>query len=197
MWVWRLKQSLFGPAKAIELDSAIFELKARPTSGLPDYLLGKPDLTNTNGLQVWIIDKDELFALRRGLSMAPGNKMISRPRVSTAHGIQGTLSVGGNIAVDGTQRWCGVVMEFSPRVSRHSTDLTMITTLSEAVTNEVAGSVNHPGTNFVSVRTNLALAARIQIPNGSGVFLLNNGQDGKNEKRMGILISASQPRTKK
>jgi len=199
MWVWRLKQSLFGPTKAIELDSAIFELAGRTISEKPDYPLGKPDFTNTNGLQVWIIHKEELLALRRSLLQAPGNNLISQPRVSTAHGVQATLSVGYTVPVAGTQGWSGVVMDFSPRVRADCIDLTTVTAITEAVTNDVTTNVSGltQSTNFVSIRTNLALAARFQIPKGSGVFLLNKDQDGTNGKPIGILISATQPQPKK
>ena len=50
MWFWRFRQALFGSPKSILLDSAIFELRAWPASGLLGRSLGTADFTNTNGL---------------------------------------------------------------------------------------------------------------------------------------------------
>jgi hypothetical protein len=199
MWVWRAKQSLFGPAKAIELDSAIFELRNWPASRLLALSLGKAVFTNSNGLQVWLIEDGELYALRRSLEIERGNKLISRPRVITANQVQANVSVGSTVSAPGTQGWCGVIMDFSPRVRGDSINLTTITIVSEVATNEVAAipEGSGPPTNLVSIRTNLALAAKFHIPKGSGLFMLNNGRQANTGKTIGILISATQLQPKK
>jgi len=43
----------------------------------------------------------------------------------------------------------------------------------------------------VSIRTNVAVAARIQIPKGSGAFLFNDDRGVTNARRVAVMISAS------
>lgn len=196
MWYWRLKGSLLGPAKAVNLDSAIFLFKDWPNSRYSDLSLGKAEFADTNGLQAWILGESESKALRRRLEQEPGNELISRPKVSTAHKVQSTISVGNTISVAGIQPMAGLVIDFLPRVRGNSTDLTAIMTLTEAVTNQIA-TAEGTLSNIVSIRTNFALAARIQLPNGSGVFLLHAAHGVTNRNRFGVIISASLPVPKK
>jgi len=42
--------------------------------------------------------------------------------------------------------------------------------------------------NSLSIRTNLDIAAKLRIPKGSGLFLLNRQTDGVEGKRFGVLI---------
>jgi hypothetical protein len=48
-----------------------------------------------------------------------------------------------------------------------------------------------PGSEMPSTRTNLLVSARIQIPKGSGVFLLKNSSEISDGKTFGVLISVT------
>ncbi len=69
------------------------------------------------------------------------------------------------------------------RKHRNSTDLTALICFSEAVTNQLDASL-------VSIRTNLALAIRLEIPNGKGAFLLDTKLGATNQGSVGVIISS-------
>jgi len=195
-WLWRLRDSLRGPRKVIRLDAAMIGFRDSPESGLGLWL-GAPQFAETNGLQVWIVGESKLSRLRNRLERSPANEMVAFPRVDTANGIRAQMFSGGAVSVQGTQRNVGLAMDFLPRVRRNSTDLTTIIALTEAMTNHMVASAGLTESNVVSVQTNLILAARIQIPNGSGVFLLNDSNGAMHGKRIGVMISATPPQPKK
>src|SRR5712675_190954 len=71
-WAWRLKETALGRAKPITLGAAIFDLSG-PEEPAPAYLPSRPPAyTNTNGLQIWILQDSELAALRGSIQQALG-----------------------------------------------------------------------------------------------------------------------------
>jgi hypothetical protein len=190
LWAWRLKDSILGPRQVITLDAAIFEFRGSSDSALSSLSWGRPEYADTNGLRIWMLGESDRGALRRRLEQTPGCRLVSSPRVTTAHGIQSQVSEVNTKLLDGTPSNVGLVLDFLPRVRREATDLTTIMTVTEAVTNWQAVTARSLQTNVVSTQTNLALAARIQIPKGSDVFLLQPNQGGTNGKSIAVLISA-------
>ena len=189
LWAWRLKDSILGPRQVITLDAAIFEFRGSSDSALSSLSLGRPEYADAKGLRIWILGESDRGALRRRLEQTPGYRLVSSPRVTTAHGIQNQLSVSNTKSIDGTPSKVGLVLDFLPRVRREAIDLTTIMTVTEIGTSWLAAS-RLPQTNAISTQTNLALAARIQIPKASGVFLFQPSQGGTNGKSTAVLISA-------
>jgi len=196
-WLWRLRDSLRGPRKVVRLDAAIIGFDDLPGSSLAALWLGAPQFADTNGHQVWILGESKLSRLRNRLERSPANEMVAFPRVDTADGIEAQIFSGGTVYVQGAQRNVGLAMDFLPRVRRNSTDLTTIIALTEAVTNRTVAPAGLPETDVVSIQTNLIVAARIQIPRGSGVFLLDESTRAMHGKRIGVMISATLPPPKK
>ncbi len=197
MWLWRVRDSLRGPRKVIRLDAATIGFKDLSESGLPGLWLGAAQFAETNGLQVWIVGESKLSRLRNRLERVPANDMVAFARVDTAEGLQTQLFTGGTVYVQGAQLNVGFTVDFLPRVRRDSIDLTTVIALKEALTNRVVASPGLPETNVVSIQTNLIVAARFQIPKGSGVFLLNESNGAMHGKRIGVMISATLPPVKK
>ena len=196
-WLWRLKESVLGRRKVITLNTTIIDCEGLSNFVASALSLWEPHFTDTNGLQVWILGDRELDALRRRLERTPGNNVLSSPRVTTADGIEARLSDSTMISIDGTQRDAGVVVDFLPRFRRDVTDLFALISHSGAVTNQAATTTGMPQANLVAIRTNFAAAVRIQIPKGSGVFLLGNEHGVTNGKSIGVIISATLPPPKK
>jgi hypothetical protein len=74
------------------------------------------------------------------------------------------------------------------RVHSKSTDLFVNVTVSEALTNlAVTAAAQRPAAS-VSIQTNLDIAARLQIPKGSGALLLNSTPGEANHRVFGALI---------
>ena len=190
-WAWRLKELILGRIKPIELKAAIFHYGDLSNSVSPLFLLGEPQFANTNGLQIWILSEDELDAVCRGLEQTPGNEILARPRVVTGDGIECRLYVGTTLSIDGTQRAVGLNADFLPRLRRDSTDLFVVITHTAAVTNQATATTGLPIARSISVRTNVAVAARIQIPKGSGAFLFNDDRGATNGRGVAVIISAT------
>ena len=190
-WWWRFKSRVLGPPRVITLDAAVIECKDPALSLLTKQAVGEAEFADTNGLRVWRLGTNEVKALRRQLERTPGNAQLFRPRVTTASGVQARLFTGNTIPVDGIPHSVGLVADFLPRVRRDSTDLTTVITLTSAWTNQPIATSTTTQTNTVSLRTNFAVAARIQIPNGRGVFLLKSSQQDPNERSTAILISTT------
>ncbi len=196
-WLWRLRDSLRRPRKVIRLDAAMIAFRDLPASSLAGLWLGAPQFADANGHQVWIVGEDKLSRLRNRLERSPANEMVAFPRVDTANGMKAVMSVGSSFSIEGTQHQVGLVVDFLPRILRNCTDLTAIIALTEAVTNRIVAPAGLPESNVVSIQTNLIVAARFQIPKGSGVFLLNESNGAMHGKRIGVMISATLPPAKK
>jgi len=196
-WLWRLRVSLRGPRKVIRLDAAMIGFRDLPETSLAGLWLGAPQFADANGHQVWIVSESKLSRLRNRLERAPANEMVAFPRVDTANGMKAVMSVGSSFSIEGAQHQVGLVMDFLPRILRDSTDLAAIIALTEAVTNRIVAPAGLPESNAVSIQTNLIVAARFQIPKGSGVFLLNESNGTMHGKRIGVMISATLPPVKR
>jgi hypothetical protein len=104
--------------------------------------------------------------------------------------MQSGLSMDDSIFMDGRQHEAGLKMNLMPLVGRNFYDLTALLCFSEVVTNRTDASL-------VSIRTNLALAIRLEIPNGKGVFLLDVKSGATNEGSVGVIIFPTLPKPKK
>ena len=195
-WPWRLREWVFGRPKPIDLSAAIYEFKAAPGSLLAGLTLGEPELTHTNGLRIWRLGDAALNALRGRLRDSPDGRLLSWPRCSTADRIECSLFQGASFPVNRATQSVGLMIDFYPRVRRDATDLTTAILLSEAVTNLPGTTAQALSTGNISILTNLAVATRIQIPEGQGVFLLEARPDAAGRTRIGVIISANQPLAK-
>ena len=187
-----LRFQLFGPAKPIILQASVIEFKKPPTTSaslladLPSLATHGPD---TNGIQAWILSDVEMAALRRRLDQTPGAEVVSNPRVQTASGVQADFWVGETIVVGGTNGDVGLAWTCKPRPRRGGNELTSVFTYTQAVTNQTGAAAGGQATNVISIQTNLAVAAKIQLPEGSGVFLMRTGRGLAPGKTIGVLIS--------
>lgn len=198
MWVWRWKQWLLGSSTEILLEAYILDLPGPVNSLLADARLLRAASAATNGMQAWVLADAELTALRVRLQTAPASSLLSGARMQTADGIDGRLSTGNNVTIDGIPTQVGLLIRFSPRIHSDSTDLTTALVLTGTVTNAPpAAAVSLPPTNTVPVRTNLALAARIQLQDGRGIFLLSPDGSPTHNRSIGVFISATPKRRKK
>jgi len=196
-WAWRLKEAALGRAKPITLGTAIFDLSG-PEETVPAYLPPRPPTyANSNGLQIWILQEGDMAALRVSVQQTLGFRLVSSPRVTTTDGGHVSMFTGSSVPVPGSQAKVGLVIDLLPRIRPDSTDLTTVMTLSGTVTNQPDSNTQPPQTSGISVRTNFAAAVRIQIPKGSGVFLLDMPEGQTNRKRIGVIISATPPKPKK
>jgi hypothetical protein len=196
-WLWRLKETIQGRPKVCDLAATVIDFAASGDSLLTNLSLPKADYADTNGQRIWLLSETRLNALRRDLSQMPGAELVCSPRITTADGRQACVMSGSTIPIQGVLRSVGLSMEFLPHLRPDATDLTTIITLTEAITNQVGMSAGPPSTGATGVQTNLAVAARIQVPKWRGVFLLGTPSAAGNHKRIGVLLSVTTPTPKK
>jgi type II secretory pathway component GspD/PulD (secretin) len=155
---------------------------------LSSRVLASPTFLTPGGLQAWLIHDAEFKALQERFRQTPGVDFLSSPRIMTADGVQATLFSGESISLHGLKNDVGTRLDCFPRVRSQSTDLFVNVTFSEASTNP-AGTAAALGTaGLISIQTNLDIAARLQIPKGSGVLFLNGIPGEANHKVFGLLI---------
>jgi hypothetical protein len=168
-----------------------------PAAATPGGLsLGHPGLSDTNGLQVWLLGGEELKALRAHFKQSPGTVLLARPGITIADGSEASLFQGMPVSLNGIINQVGLTFDCFVRVHSTSTDLMACIQLSELATNNtVAPGVSSPVT-VVSIQTNLDVAFRLQIPKGQGVFLLNAPPRDSTHKHIGVLLDPPQPKPK-
>ena len=194
-WAWRVEQWVFGQRKPILLDAEILLLADPSRDMLASLGLGTPNFSEPNGLQIWMFSAEELKALRGRLKQMAGTAVLMHPRIQTADAIASGLSQGDSVALNGSTHEVGLTMNCFARVRRDVTDLMADIRFSELVTNTVTGSGGTFLSNAVSIQTNLYAAVRMQIPNGSRVFLLNGFPARPGRKCIGVTIDLARPKT--
>jgi hypothetical protein len=196
-WLWRLKELIAGRFKTIDLTATFIGCNSSSEFFLTDLSLPKPQFTNAAGLKIWLLDDADMNSLRGRFKRTPGVELLASPRITTADGMKARLFSGTTVAIDGLPVSVGVSVDLLGRVRRESTDLTVLLTYSEAITNQPSPVPDSPPTNAISVQTGLAVAARLQIPTASGAFLLDNSPGTTNHNRIGVLLTITPPPSKK
>ena len=174
-WAWRLEGALFGKRKPVNVFGEIVSL-----STITNWPLGAASFGETNGLQVWLLNPDQLDRLRKTLKDSRA-EFISGSMISTADGVQAMLFQGRTIPGTGD---AGLIFNCLPRIRADTTDLMMGITFSELETNIT--SVELPP--LVLIRTNLNAALRLQVPKGKGFLLLDRDMAGTAGRHFGLII---------
>jgi hypothetical protein len=187
-WAWRLEQAVFGQRKPLRLNFAIVRLASSPGSAVPDFDLGAPAFSATNGLRTWLLDKEALKALQERFRSTPGANVLSRPRFSTADGIDTRMFAGETIPINGSSNQVGLSIGCYGQVRPHTTDLIASITFSELVTNEAKEAGGSAQLGVVSIRTNMDAAFRLQIPKGKGMYVLDGRPADDRHSRIGVIL---------
>jgi hypothetical protein len=195
-WLWRVKETVVGRRKVCDLGATVVDFAGTGEAFLINHPLPAPAFTDAKGLRIWLLSEEEMSALGRNLRQQPGSEILYIPRIMTADGMQASLFAGGTFPIRGSQTPVGLAIDFLPRVRPNGTDVTTIMSLTEAITNQASTTAGSPPVGAVCVQTNFEAVARIQIPKGSGVFLLEGPPTGTNQKRIGVVLSVSTQKPK-
>jgi hypothetical protein len=182
-WFWRLEQRIRGMGKPVNLFGQVIALPRETISGANSLGVGPPELDATNGLQVWILRAEQLQSLSRTLKQFAGAEVMSRPRVSTGSLVESSLFTGQPLVIGGVKTDVGISARYYPRVQADRLDLVAIVSFTEAVTNLAAAVEDQ-----LQVRTNLHVGLRVQLPKGSGLFLLQHSFDPAEGRTYGLLL---------
>lgn len=186
-WAWRLEQNLFGKRQTINISTRILKL-GDPMTSVGKLLPAQPNFETSGGLQVWLLAKDQLDALRQGLEHDSWNVLLGSQRVATADGITASIARGSELAFS-TNDFVGVRLSCLAVRRKHATDLTYTCTVSELHEN-TNGTSSFASSLAPLVRTNLHAAFRAQIPKNSGLFLLQRQAGKASSGAVGMLMDA-------
>jgi hypothetical protein len=187
-WIWRLKRLVLGKLQTVNLSGCVIRL-GEGSAGVISEVAGKQDFTETNGVRVWLLPNAQLDQLRLRLQPIPGNEIVFSPRISTADGIQASMFAGSQMVLQGVTNQVGSVLDCLVQVHRQVNELTTAISLTEIITNDTGP----PNALVAIIKTNLDLAARLQVPKGSGVFILDTRAGAENRKQMAFILSVTQP----
>lgn len=170
-WFWRLRDRFRGPA--VSLGTWVVELKTNAVnrSGAlaidpqAELGLGQPYLRASNGAMVWRLEPNEVSHLQSRLKRR-SDVLVLAPQVSTSDSIQASMFYGNTVSVRGAKMDIGLKVDFWARVRGDNLDL-----LAEVISSELL-------TSSETVRTNVALAAQLQLGNKCGVFVVPTNATG-------------------
>ena len=190
-WLWRLRYTLFGQAKNINLNSEFIDLTGSDLTLLTNLLPTKADFVGSDGLRVWRVRKADLPGLNRCLNEKP-ERIIDSPRVTMGDKAVCALHSGPYAVINGTLQPVGVTVNFLPYVGKDATDLTAVLCFSESLTNLSIATGNFPYAGVASIQTNFYLAGRFQLSRETaGIFVLPPATISTNQKRIGLLLTSN------
>jgi hypothetical protein len=161
----------------ILVDSSLLTLS---TAGAEQTGLGTPFATNSNGMRAWILRPAEWIALQQRLNVLPGASSRSRLRIQTASGIAGQTFTGGTTQVAGTNTPVGVTVHLIPNFISSSIKLSFAVSSTE---------MSASSGQAEAVRTNLAVACRVLLPNAGGLVVDGGNASDASGKSHWLIIS--------
>ena len=185
--LWRLRYALFGRKQNITIQNTIIDLTGSNQLAVIDFLPGRPDFVNLDGLRVWLLREVELNVLRKRLKEAGDDHVLDSSRVSLGDETEAQLHSGNSISINGKLQQVGFSVDVLPRIHKRTTDLCrgcLLGSGNESVSFECRW---FPGS--VSVQTNFALAGRFQLSRESdGIFVLHSAPGLTNQKDLGLIL---------
>ena len=195
-WAWRLKEKILGRPRPVDLDAVVLRFADLPSATGTNLVPSPPSVTGSNGLQAWPLSAAEIAALRNHLKQSPGAEFLFPCRASTASGVDVSMYHGTSVPINGAPASVGLFLDFFPRVRSGVIELTTSLTFTEGITNRTLVPGQSAPVETISLQTNLAVAARFQLTNGSGVFLFQPAGGNTNNRAVGLLLSATLPAKK-
>lgn len=192
-WLWRLRSVFMGRAKVVHLNFAAFSFNEPPDPAALATLPRRPEVSEKNGLRIWLLNGDELKTFQQTLKLVPGSESRFAASVQTADGMEAQIFTGTSISGAFPAMEAGLSVDCLPRIRQGKIDLLAIHKLTELRTNNVEAATNPESTGAIMLQTNFALAARFQITNQGGVFILGQRPSTPNCPLVALLITGKIP----
>ena len=187
----RLETLLFGRRKTLNIVSDIFTLTETQLSKIKaTFDLPPPIYSNSNTLQIWFLKNPDLDALSQKLMATPGINFEMHPRISTAEGINSSISFTRPSPINPALNTAGLNMSVAAHFRKHSLELLTQIINSDVVTNTPPDpALGAP--EILSILTNINLHARFNLPNNTGIFFIQNTTQTSNNPTLGCLLKPS------
>lgn len=173
-WVARAEHAIFGERKSVRVSADILEFSGPALTNLAETFKLPPPIYSTNGLKVWFLNGKTLKKIGERDSPRRGIEVVTSPRIQTADGITGSMFMGQSMPTKGGGMMpVGFSMVCAATVRDDSTFL-----LTQIVQSEFGNG---------AVQTNFAINARLNVPNGKGIFLMQQ-PTGSATNGWGVVI---------
>lgn len=186
-WARIVRGKLFGPPESVQIEAVIMQLGDLPEGDLSALESKAGSVLEKEGMRTVVVEKADLDELRSRWEGKPGNTVVSAPKMITGDRMPGSIFMGQEIAVDGTNRSVGMEVQTKPRVRGRIVDLGMNAMFSELVTNRVGGE--EAETNGLSIRTNFAFSGRALLEKGKALLVVTKPR-GAGTNWHAVILSA-------
>lgn len=170
--------------QTLNVSASLMEVKVSPEIVVSNLLTGMPE-SQTNSLRAWVLNFDQLAALKTGLENSNYVGHVSNPRVTTMEGVASTVSSGKSTVVDGNRRYAGVEVGVSPKTSGGDIHLLAHVMLTDSTL------LGKTGTTVLLMVTNFHIGLRSSFPDRGGVFVVDTKTSNA------VLITAHEQKPKK
>jgi hypothetical protein len=167
--VWlRLKLRWAKPARSVSIAAQIFEVDG--VFSVTNSPWPAAELSSGSGVQVWILSSNQIGAVRARVDQT--GISVSSPTLFTRDQMPSKISVNHRVATSNIRvPLSNIEMDFLPRTRGQSVELASFLTVGEW-----------------SRLTNVAIGARVLIPEGQSMFLLTtNRADAR--KQIGLITT--------
>jgi hypothetical protein len=165
----------------VNLDFKLMKMTDAAWAGLP---LDPAYPTELPSSRFWVLPPDQLLDFTRRLDQQSGVELISRPRITTSHGVNSSLYVGQNEPPDNISLDC--LAYTRTEEDHHLIDLTVVAHTTGKFTADRRG--DWPNAHGW---TNVALFARPTLINGGGLVLHRKHPSPGATNNLVLLISAT------
>ncbi|HKQ40404.1 MAG TPA: hypothetical protein VJ063_20195 [Verrucomicrobiae bacterium] len=165
-WYWRTKDFVLGHSRSVVIDATVASFPAQGV--LPSF---PPAIKSITNLHIYFVRTNEAVRMRQELTSS-GGSYSTACRITTAHGIHTRM-----VSASGQPTSPSFSLEVLARQRGDCTDL--LTSI------EATGF----GTGITTAITNLAMAARIQIPKEHALFILKTTERTGDPATLGVILT--------
>jgi hypothetical protein len=171
--LWKVEEKFFGKRAPVNVSAEFFSAPEAAIKLLRESpLLGR--MIETNGVIAYEFKGGNHAAIESLVQGMAGAEILSRPRIKFGDGIEMRYSEGGSATLGGKKAEFGTWLSVVARNHKASREIFLSAVDSEAWAN--------------SIRTNFNIAARVLLPRGQGLLLLDDGIGKTNRPVFGILF---------
>lgn len=180
-----VRNRLLGPPKRVSVGALLFHVDPSSQSTVASLrsLRDQPVTVGTNGFEIWIL-RPKLFDLV-WTELRTNSSVIIDDEGPDGWGRSKTVATKGGPATYGT------TFDSNARIHGNAVDVTSVLVTTSPSIDLPADSFEFANNESISIKTNLFLASRLQIPNDSGAFFLRAVTNGSNATLHGVVIHAT------
>jgi hypothetical protein len=178
-WSSWFRSYLFGPGRIISLTTSMMDFEGFSIPS--DFGLPKPDFVTRSGLEIWILKGAELGRLCQTIDKLPRRREISLTNTAIVSKNYQPIASGGRFSGAKPGQ---IESSYRFNASAFLRDRDLDLTVGVSV-------IEHPELDYWAVKTNLDIRARIQVPSGNGVLLLNTEGAKASGRSIVVLLSPS------